>query len=110
MGRAKKTSKAFVSYKRLIAIRDNYFHCVASLRNFERLSDSDTLKSSMYEEYIRDVDRALVLLDPLDQKVINQEFFYQTNPIWWVGMFSKSTYYRLRRRAVETFLRNFYEQ
>ena len=112
MGRTKRDSKQYRDVQRMNAIRDNYFHCTATLKNSTRLilNDSDSLKTNMYEEYIKDVENSMCLLDPLDQKVINKEFFEAPNKIWWIGLFSRSTYYRLRRRAIEKFLGYFYEQ
>ena len=112
MGRTKRDSEQYKDVKRMMAISDNYSHCTASLNNSSRLllNDSDSLKIDMYVEYIKDVENSLCLLDPLDQKVITKEFFEPGNRFWWLGLFSRTTFYRIRRRAIEKFLGYFYEQ
>ena len=110
MGRTNKDSEQYLDVRRVIAIRDNYFHCIASLNNSLRLNDGNSLRSSMYEEYAKDVEHALESLDALDQKILNREFFHCTNKFWWIGLYSRTTYYRIRRKAIVKFLRTFYEQ
>ena len=53
MGRTNKDSEQYLDVRRVIAIRDNYFHCIASLNNSLRLNDGNSLRSSMYEEYAK---------------------------------------------------------
>lgn len=110
MGRTSKKSESYLHDKRMIDIRDNYFHCGAALRSKLRISDSLGLARNVYEEYISDVEKAMLLLDPIDRKILKNEFFYSTNKVWWIGEYSRTTFYRLRRKAIDSFLRIFNEE
>ena len=104
-----------INYKKLVIaiteIRDAYFkeyYC-----HFLLKSDS-----SIYAQNINNIasnnstvhKKTLVAfnaLSAIDQRFINNEFFYQDYSNWWVPYYSKSTFYRLKRRAMEEFLLNY---
>jgi len=44
-----------------------------------------------------------VLCDPY-KTIIKNTFFEKKNLYWWEGFYSKTTYYRLRNKAIQTFL------
>ena len=109
MGRASKDSQSYKNVKRMKAIRDNYFHCVNGLRNSLVLSDSNKKSRNLYESYISDVQNAIKAMDGVDKRIIRNEIFNIAQPMWWIPYYSKSTYYRLRKKAIERFLKCFYE-
>ena len=53
--------------------------------------------------YVLRVETAYEKLDPIDQDFINNDFFYQKYPMWWKDIYSKTTYYRLKRKSMESF-------
>ena len=62
------------------------------------------------ERFILRVENTYLKLDPLEQLVINNDFFYEDYPSWWEELFSKRSYFNLKRRAIVHFLREFYEE
>ena len=44
-----------------------------------------------------------LLLKP-EKEIIVNEFLLQKPSLWWVGNYSRSTYYRVRRRACKKFM------
>ena len=62
------------------------------------------------EEFISRVEETYILLGPLEQLIINNDFFYEDYPDWWVELFSKTTYLMLKRKALIHFLKIFYEE
>lgn len=74
-------------------------------------SKGSTLKDSGeeddYQRYINKVKRAYEKLDDLEKHFINNDFFYQEYPYWWKVTFSKSSYYRIRRKSMTAFLEAF---
>lgn len=109
MGRAKKMSRDYINVLRVKSIADNYFHCEGMLKSHLRFRDSDSFQMNIYRDYIRDVDQSIKRLPKVCQEVINKEFFYKSEPNWWIGLYTKTTFYRYRKQAISEFLRLFYE-
>ena len=61
-----------------------------------------------YELYLQKVEAAYLSLDEKERNLINNEFFYQNYHYWWIGLYSKTNFYRLKRRAMVKFLEAFY--
>ena len=76
-------------------IADNYFTAREKIRKSE-----ETEVNSLY---VLKVKKAYEQLDPIDKDFINNEFFYQKYPYWWEKIYSKATYYRLKRKSMESF-------
>ena len=93
--------------KRIQEIAKNYF---IALRKTQikglTLSDSESEEND-YERHVRRVKNAFDSLDALEKTFINNEFFYEDYPDWWNKTFSKTTYYRLRRRSMIRFVEAF---
>lgn len=61
------------------------------------------------EQYRKDTKRihlALDSLSPIQSYIITQSFLSngQVSNSWWKGIYTKSTYYRLRQEAIRNFL------
>lgn len=59
------------------------------------------------EEYVTRVKSAYGKLDRVNQMFINKEFFFEDYPYWWTKIYSRATFYRLKSKAIDSFLRNF---
>lgn len=69
---------------------------------------SKTVKSKKSEAiYIKRVKSAYETLDDLEKQFINNEFFYQEYPDWWKKRYSKTTYYRIKKKSMMDFLEAF---
>ena len=66
------------------------------------LSD-DSLKG--YVAFKEHVDYTIKRLDPFESEFLENEFFHPNKNAWWSKMYSKSTYYRVKNRTVNRFLR-----
>lgn len=82
------------------SIADKYFQCLKSLAKCRVGKPNATL-------YIKKVKRAYAILDKLDQRIINNEFFFQDYPDWWKNTYSKTTFYRIKRLSMKRFLEAF---
>lgn len=56
---------------------------------------------------VKKVESAFSCLSALDKQFINNEFFYEQYQFWWVSIYSKSTFYRLKRTAMCKFLNQY---
>ena len=61
--------------------------------------------ASCYEEIeVQRVNFVLSLLTKIEKEIILNEFLLVKSPIWWHDKYSRSTYYRHRRRACKKFV------
>lgn len=100
MNNAQK-SQSFEELKSGIeSIADKYFQCLKSLSK-SRVGKPNTVL------YIKKVKEAYSKLDALEQRIINNEFFFQEYPDWWRKTYSKTTFYRLKKQSMLNFLEAF---
>lgn len=74
---------------------------------------SDILKSSKNDRtpeeiFINRVNIVLTFLDSEEKKFILNEYMYSQGSNWYIDIYSRSTYYRIKRNAIERFL-NFFD-
>jgi len=59
--------------------------------------------------YIHKVEKAYQSLDEREKNLINNEFFFQNYQFWWTSLYSKTSFYRFKRKAMLKFLEVFYQ-
>jgi hypothetical protein len=80
-------------------IAGRYFECLKKLASSKR--------GKSHSLYVKRVKDAYSKLDTLEQNFINNEFFYQDYPDWWKKLYSKTTFYRIKRQSMKDFLEAF---
>ena len=60
-----------------------------------------------YLVYLLRVERAYRSLDERERNLINNEFFFQNYQNWWVGLYSRTSFYRFKKRTMLRFLEAF---
>lgn len=73
---------------------ENYFYPKKDMEYFNNLKDK--------------VDYILLQMDKNLSMVIYNEFFSNRTDNWWVYVYSKSTYYRMKNKAMNDFLEWWY--
>lgn len=106
MGRNSKDN-SLGRVRKVLLIRDNYFYCLRNIKTHKliKLSSKDT--SDDFKKYVDKVERVFNRLDPIYKMIINKEFFYNDYKMWWVSLYTRSTFYRIRAQAVISFLEEF---
>ena len=61
-----------------------------------------------YLVYLLRVEKAYRSLDERERNLINNEFFFQNYQNWWIGIYSKTSFYRFKKRTMLRFLEAFY--
>jgi len=61
-----------------------------------------------YKVYLLRVEKAYRSLDERERNLINNEFFFQNYQYWWVGIYSKTSFYRFKKKTMLRFLEAFY--
>ncbi len=65
----------------------------------------NTLKDEEYDSnLLLSVEHAMDQLDHDEKRIIENDFVKKEDKNWWHSYYSKSTYYRLKVRAMEHFL------
>ncbi len=67
---------------------------------FEELSTT----SSLEKKYVLRVNFALSCMEARSSKLLWKEYFFQIEKFWWMRNYTRSTFYRLRKKAIEEFL------
>ena len=81
------------------------FFLAREVDEFEKLSDIDAVDEK--ERYVSRVRAAFDSLKEEEKEMINNEFFYENYPFWWVNKYSRSAFYRLRNRSMFNFKKAF---
>lgn len=100
-----KLSRSRLRVLRMKQIASSYFHAKKMVESKQRaFSDSVVTEENIYERYVKRVNAVFDKLDEMDKTIVNNDFYYQDYQFWYAKYFSTSTYYRLRNRAIRTFL------
>ena len=84
--------------KQIQEIANLYFHALTILKT--RCGQREKIKN---QKLVDKVKSAFYKLDCLEREFINKEFFYDDYPRWWEKAYSKTTYYRIKRRSMKNF-------
>ena len=107
MNHVKKTkSNASKQFQQMEEVSKLYFVALKHVNNHSVLHDSEETYDE-YKEYLAKVREAWFQLDDLEKTIINNEYFYQDYPYWWEKIYSRSSFYRLKRISVAKFLEAF---
>lgn len=104
------------SFKDLIdmtqEIAEKYFVAkkVSFFQGTDYLAEDDDFTDDSYEGFLLKVEKAYLCLSEAEQNLINNEFFYQNYHQWWKALYSKASFYRYKKIAMERFLGAFYEE
>ena len=72
------------------------------------IAEIDFDEDCSLEGYVSKVQQAYESLSDSQKNLINNEFFYQNYHEWWKPIYSKSSFYRYKKQAMEKFLGAFY--
>lgn len=78
---------------------------IQCIKNNDLVKEND----SAYKAYLLKVETAYQALDVRGRNLINNEFFFQNYQNWWIGLYSKTNFYRLKKRTMLQFLEGIYD-
>lgn len=73
------------------------------------LGESAFNEQDPYDSYLLKVQVAYDSLNDLEKNLINNEFFHQNYNLWWKPLYSKATFYRYKKEAMQKFLGAMYD-
>ena len=62
-----------------------------------------------FDYFLYKVESAYNSLSDLEKNLINNEFFHQNYNQWWKPLYSKATFYRYKKEAMQKFLGALYD-
>ena len=74
-----------------------------------RLEETTYNDQDPFDYYLLKVQTAYDSLNELEKNLINNEFFYQSYNQWWKPIYSKATFYRYKKEAMQKFLGAVYD-
>lgn len=109
MGRNSVEHNTLIKRQRVQFIAECFCKTMHSLNhhsaiNNELILHEVGLSESDKKDYVLRVKKAYGKLDYVNQMFINNEFFFEDKPYWWMKIYSRATFYRLKNKAVESFL------
>lgn len=83
----------------------NYRRCLMRLDlcRMEGISEA-RLTYNADHSYVCLIERALADCSPSTRQIINEEFLHKTDKDWYLGYWSRTTFYRKRKEAIGEFL------
>lgn len=108
MSLVKKSFKELTSMTEEVAERFFAAKRMHYSQDLELLAEDELAITSPSDFYLQKVEEAYECLDEREQNLINNEFFFQNYHYWWIGLYSKTSFYRFKRRAMLKFLEAFY--
>lgn len=90
-------------------ISARYLLCKEWLKKKEGMVSSGEQDTEVhFATYVARVESSFEVLDDNQKRIINNDFFYQNSyPFWWESFYAQSSYYRLKKNAMVSFLRKF---
>jgi hypothetical protein len=67
-------------------------------------NDGTSKNKEYYLRLKKKVDYILRQLDPSYVDILEKDYFKAHEDNWWIYSYTKSTYYRLKNKAIDTFL------
>lgn len=94
-----------------IDVADKFFFAkkMHSINSEHLLGESNFNEQDPFDNYLLKVQVAYDSLTDLEKNLINNEFFHQNYNQWWKPIYSKATFYRYKKEAMQKFLGAMYD-
>lgn len=86
----------------------NYFICKNQFA-IKSFSNGEVDYQNPFYIFYRDVELAYSLLNKEEKLIIENEYFFNTNPTWWRSFYGPKAYQLKKEQAVLKFVRYFHE-
>ena len=94
-----------------IDVAEKFFYAkkMCGANNNHLLSEWSLKEQEPFDIFLMKVQKAYESLDDLEKNLINNEFFHQNYNQWWKPLYSKATFYRYKKEAMQKFLGALYD-
>lgn len=97
-----------VEHNQLVNVGNNYNYAIKRISEMNRArtnSDSEKSIKEMYLRYVLKIGRCMMQCNELEKEFLNNEYFTPLPKGWWIEIYSRATYYRLRLSIARKFLK-----
>ena len=94
-----------------IDVAEKFFYAkkMHEIQKDNLLGEYSLNKEDPFDNFLLKVQEAYDLLTDLEKNLINNEFFHQNYNQWWKPLYSKATFYRYKKEAMQKFLGAMYD-
>ena len=94
-----------------IDVADKFFFAkkMCEMKKGHLLGEDVPYEQDPYDYFMLKVQAAYDSLDDLQKNLINNEFFHQNYNQWWKALYSKASFYRHKKDAMQKFLGAVYD-
>lgn len=94
-----------------IDVAEKFFFAkkMCDMKRENLLGESMPNEQDPYDCYLLKVQTAYDSLNDLEKNLINNEFFHQDYNQWWKPLYSKASFYRYKKEAMQKFLGAMYD-
>ena len=98
-----------LEYKKALVALENETGAIylESLREDVAIYKVSEEKIKVYKNFKRLIDSILSKLDKIDRTILVNDYFFKRDDSWWLNVFSKSSYYRSKKKALNSFFEYF---
>ena len=94
-----------------VDIAEKFFFAkkMCEMKREQLLGESALNEQDSYDSFLLKVQTAYDSLNDLEKNLINNEFFHQNYNQWWKPLYSKASFYRHKKEAMQKFLGAVYD-
>lgn len=94
-----------------IDVAEKFFYAkkMHEIQKDNRLGEYSFNDQDPFDSFLLKVQEAYDSLTDLEKNLINNEFFHQNYNLWWKPLYSKATFYRYKKEAMQKFLGAMYD-
>lgn len=96
--------------KQMQLVAKAFFVSRTKQNQIQHLSDIDCFDFDCHTSYVARVESIFEELTSQEKIIINNEYFFEEYPFWWIGTYSKRDFKKNKKKALVHFLRLFYEE
>ena len=99
-----KLGKMDVAVKEITKL---YFLALRNI-NYNSFSNGDFDEYSPFYKYYKDVEAAFNNLNKEQKRLINNDYFHQAYAYWWISLYKKNQYIKIKKASLADFLEAFH--
>jgi len=104
MSKKKTQAENLFRLRRLQVISKAYLMAKNKKEDDLKICEEDSNNYNDYSHFVLKVEKVFESMDSVSKEIINNDFFFQSYPFWWVKVYSRTTYYRLKSQAIREFM------
>lgn len=96
-----------IEHDKLLTIGSNYNYAIKRIRELNKskpISPSEREIKKKYTDYVLNISKTILKFNELEKEFLQNEYFIPRPKGWWIAIYPRSTYYRIRLNVARKFL------